>query len=94
MMVEDGLCVLDAICNHRHRSIILGDIAPVLHGDWRWLRARPFITLYDVETQVQWAAGSRNVHCKNQETDTSTGIASQLYSSTGYGMYVYYCSTE
>lgn len=28
MLGEDDLCVPDTICNYRHHSIILGDIAP------------------------------------------------------------------
>jgi len=32
-MGEDDLCMLSTICNYRHHSIILGDIAPVFLGD-------------------------------------------------------------
>jgi len=62
--------MLDIICNYRHHSIILGDIAPC------FLEMAPCKTLhqalleYSVGTQVKRAAGSRIVHCKNQETNT------------------------
>lgn len=84
MMGEDDLCVPDTICNYRHHSIILGDIAPC------FLEMAPCKSLHPTlrcgNPGSVGGAGSRNAHCKNQETDTSTGTGIASYNPTVQGM--------